>query len=67
MRIVSYNIQYGKGKDSRYDLGRIAAAVRGADLIGLQEVTRNFPGVAQEQAQQPEMGVELQTVPVNPA
>ena len=55
LRIVSYNIQYGKGKDSRHDLARIAAGLRGADLIGLQEVTRNFPGVPNEQAQQPEM------------
>lgn len=54
MRIVSFNIQYGKGKDGRYDLARIAEAVQGADLIGLQEVTRNFPGVPAALADQPE-------------
>ncbi len=54
MRIASFNIQYGKGKDGRYDLARIAEAVRGADLIGLQEVTRNLPGVPPAEAQQPE-------------
>ena len=45
MRLVSYNIQYSRGKDGRYDLARIARAVEGADLICLQEVTRNMPGV----------------------
>jgi endonuclease/exonuclease/phosphatase family metal-dependent hydrolase len=43
MRIVTYNIQYGMGLDGRYDLGRIVDAVRGADVICLQEVTRNNP------------------------
>jgi len=43
MKCVSYNIQYGIGQDRRYDLARIIDAVRGADVIGLQEVTRNSP------------------------
>lgn len=43
MRCVTYNIQYGFGMDGRYDIGRIVEAVRGADLIALQEVTRNSP------------------------
>jgi endonuclease/exonuclease/phosphatase family metal-dependent hydrolase len=43
MKIVTYNIQYGIGLDGKYDLGRIADAVRGADVIALQEVTRNNP------------------------
>ncbi|TPN77661.1 EEP domain-containing protein [Mesorhizobium sp. CU2] len=43
MKIVTYNIQYGIGLDGKYDLGRIAEAVRGADVIALQEVTRNNP------------------------
>ncbi|MBO6717202.1 MAG: endonuclease/exonuclease/phosphatase family protein [Rhizobiaceae bacterium] len=43
MKCVSYNIQYGIGLDGQYDIGRIADAVRGADLIALQEVTRNNP------------------------
>lgn len=43
MRLVTYNIQYGKGKDGEYDLARIADAVRDADIIGLQEVTRHLP------------------------
>ena len=45
MHFVSYNIQYSRGKDDRHDLARIASAVEGADLICLQEVTRNMPGV----------------------
>ncbi len=43
MNIVSYNIQYGIGLDGRYDIGRIVDAVRGADVIALQEVSRNNP------------------------
>ena len=43
MKCVTYNIQYGTGLDGRYDVARIADAVRGADLIALQEVTRNNP------------------------
>lgn len=38
MRIVTYNIQWGRGKDERVDLARIARAVEGADVIALQEV-----------------------------
>jgi endonuclease/exonuclease/phosphatase family metal-dependent hydrolase len=40
VQLVSYNIQYGLGKDGRYDLERIAAAVADADIIALQEVER---------------------------
>ncbi|MDP6788102.1 MAG: endonuclease/exonuclease/phosphatase family protein [Rhodospirillales bacterium] len=40
MRIVTYNIQFGRGKDGRVDLERIAAEVEGADLIAMQEVDR---------------------------
>jgi len=43
MKVVSYNIQYGVGLDGRYDASRIADAVRGADVIALQEVSRNNP------------------------
>ncbi|RUU80355.1 endonuclease/exonuclease/phosphatase family protein [Mesorhizobium sp. M7A.F.Ca.MR.362.00.0.0] len=43
MKLVTYNIQYGIGLDGQYDVGRIADAVRGADVIALQEVTRNNP------------------------
>jgi endonuclease/exonuclease/phosphatase family metal-dependent hydrolase len=43
MKVVSYNIQYGTGLDGRYDAARIADVVRGADVIALQEVSRNIP------------------------
>ena len=42
MKLVTYNIQYSLGKDGAFDLERIVDAVRGADIIALQEVTRNF-------------------------
>ena len=40
MKVVTYNIQYGRGKDDRFDLDRIAEEIAGADLIALQEVER---------------------------
>lgn len=42
MKFVSYNIQYGIGQDGRFDPERIAASIRGADVIALQEVTRGY-------------------------
>lgn len=38
MKLASYNIQYGKGKDDRFDLDRIVAELGDPDLIALQEV-----------------------------
>ena len=40
MKVVTYNIQYTRGKDDRYDVERIVDAVKGADIIALQEVER---------------------------
>lgn len=40
MKIVTYNIQYGLGKDGEFDLARIAGEVSGADIIAFQEVER---------------------------
>jgi len=42
MKVVTYNIQYGLGKDNRYDLARIASEVKDADVIALQEVDRHW-------------------------
>ncbi|MEO8241088.1 MAG: endonuclease/exonuclease/phosphatase family protein [bacterium] len=42
MRVVTYNIQWGLGRDGRVDLGRIADTVRSSDIICLQEVERNW-------------------------
>jgi len=38
MKIVSYNIQFGRGLDGVIDLVRTCRAIRGADIICLQEV-----------------------------
>jgi endonuclease/exonuclease/phosphatase family metal-dependent hydrolase len=57
MKLVTYNIQYSKGKDGAFNLDRIVDAVRGADIIGLQEVTRNMPDVPD--ADQPARIAEL--------
>ncbi|MCP5367691.1 MAG: endonuclease/exonuclease/phosphatase family protein [Hyphomicrobiales bacterium] len=53
MRLVTYNIQYGTGRDGQVDLGRIAEAVRGADVIALQEVERHWTrsGMADQPAE----------------
>jgi endonuclease/exonuclease/phosphatase family metal-dependent hydrolase len=40
MKLISYNIQYGLGKDGRYDLARIAGEIEAGDVIALQEVER---------------------------
>lgn len=48
MRIVSWNIQWGRGADGEVELDRTVAALRAAgefDLICLQEVACNFPGL----------------------
>jgi endonuclease/exonuclease/phosphatase family metal-dependent hydrolase len=42
MKLVTYNIQYGLGKDECYDLRRVAKEVAGADIIALQEVERHW-------------------------
>jgi endonuclease/exonuclease/phosphatase family metal-dependent hydrolase len=42
IKVVTYNIQYGIGLDGVYDLERIVDAVRDADIIAFQEVTRGF-------------------------
>ena len=42
MQVVTYNIQWGMGRDGKVDLARIADTVRSADIICLQEVERNW-------------------------
>lgn len=46
MKFVTYNIQFGVGRDARLDLERIARTVGDADVIALQEVTRAWPSSA---------------------
>jgi endonuclease/exonuclease/phosphatase family metal-dependent hydrolase len=43
MKLLTYNIQFGLGKDGRIDLERIAHELDGADIICLQEVDRHWP------------------------
>ena len=48
MKLLSWNIQWGRGMDGRVDLVRIVETVRGLgdfDVICLQEVAVNFPGL----------------------
>ena len=44
MRIVSWNVQWGRGADGRVDWARLLAALRAfdADVICLQEVASRF-------------------------
>ena len=39
-KIVTYNIQFGQGRDGKVDINRIVDALQGADVIALQEVDR---------------------------
>lgn len=48
MKLLTWNIQWGRGMDGRVDLGRILAEIRAMaafDVICLQEVAVNFPGL----------------------
>lgn len=48
MRLLTWNIQWGRGLDGRVDLPRIVDAIRAMgdfDVICLQEVAVNFPGL----------------------
>lgn len=51
MRIISWNIQWGRGADGRVDLVRTVEALRAlgsAEIICLQEVTRGFVSLSGE-------------------
>ncbi len=48
MKLLSWNIQWGRGMDGRVDLARILQTIRRLgdfDVICLQEVAINFPGL----------------------
>jgi len=40
MKLVSYNIRFGRGLDQKIDLGRITETAKHADIIALQRVNR---------------------------
>lgn len=49
MRLITWNIQWGRGIDGRVDLARIVRTARGMadfDVLCVQEVADNFPGLA---------------------
>lgn len=43
MKFASFNVQYGFGLDGEFNPARVIEAVKGADVIAMQEVTRNLP------------------------
>jgi endonuclease/exonuclease/phosphatase family metal-dependent hydrolase len=43
MKVVTYNIQFSRGKDDKYNLPRVVEAIGDADIIALQEVERFWP------------------------
>ena len=48
MKLLTWNIQWGRGMDGRVDLGRILQTIRQLgefDVVCLQEVAVNFPGL----------------------
>ena len=48
MKLLSWNIQWGRGMDGRVDLARILGTIRALgdfDVVCLQEVAVNFPGL----------------------
>jgi endonuclease/exonuclease/phosphatase family metal-dependent hydrolase len=48
MKLLTWNIQWGRGMDGRVDLRRILSEIRKMgefDLIAMQEVAVNFPGL----------------------
>ena len=54
MKLLSWNIQWGRGLDGRVDLARILQTIRQLgdfDVICLQEVAVNFPGLPGSQGE----------------
>ena len=54
MKLLSWNIQWGRGLDGRVDLARILRTIRGLgdfDVICLQEVAVNFPSLPGSQGE----------------
>lgn len=49
LKVMTFNIRYGKGWDERWDLERTAAVIREAnpDLVGIQEVDREWSSRSQ--------------------
>lgn len=56
MLLVTYNIQWGCGRDNVVDLARIARTIADADIIALQEVERHWRA---ETGDQPQLFADL--------
>lgn len=52
MLLVTYNIQWGRGRDNVIDLARIARTIADADIIALQEVERHWRPETGDQPEQ---------------
>lgn len=52
MLLVTYNIQWGCGRDNVIDLARIARTIAAADIIALQEVERHWRADTGDQPEQ---------------
>ncbi|MBN1541344.1 endonuclease/exonuclease/phosphatase family protein [candidate division KSB1 bacterium] len=66
MKIMTYNIHYGIGRDNRYDLDRIIRVIEEADpdVVALQEVDNQIPRSAyHDQARVIGDALEMQVVP----
>jgi endonuclease/exonuclease/phosphatase family metal-dependent hydrolase len=65
MRLLTWNIQWGRGMDGRVDLARIATEIRAMgdfDVVCLQEVAVNFPGLPGS-AGEDQMALLAETLP----
>ncbi len=51
LRIATFNIHGGEGRDGGFDLGRTADALRGFDLVGLNEVHGRYAWETADQAE----------------
>jgi endonuclease/exonuclease/phosphatase family metal-dependent hydrolase len=58
LRIATFNIHGGQGGDGKFDLGRTANALRGFDLVGMNEVHGRYAWESMDQAEW--LGRELQ-------
>ena len=61
MKLITWNIQWGRGLDGRVDLERIVRTARDIadfDVLCLQEVADNFPGLAGSKGEDQFSGIE---------
>jgi endonuclease/exonuclease/phosphatase family metal-dependent hydrolase len=63
IRIATFNIHGGVGRDGRGDLGRIARCLQGFDLVGLNEVRQDWLRGNQAQRLGEELGLRCRFAP----